>query len=138
MAGPHQSLGTLEVSTAPDLLVELDGAARVPLLPLAYLVLVAPASHPDDPASILIEWTAAIAERPIPGSKIWRAAIEAHITQPTAHPRESSVQHQLRKSLERLPHIATWWRWVATGWTAWPSPARRPPNRRPWWLSTLP
>jgi len=59
---------------------QIDGADRVPLLPHAHMIAVAPGvSHDersDDPVYVFIEWAPGMVERPYPGSAIWRAVLE--------------------------------------------------------------
>lgn len=107
---------------ALELLRRYDGAERVPLLPFAQLVAIAPQAREDEPTGVEIVWASGSVEHPVPGSSLWRAALERYLAEPErGDPADSILRAQVRHSLERYPDLETWWRWVRSGWTAPPS-----------------
>lgn len=118
---------------ALELLQRYDGAERVPALPYARLVAIAPQAREDDPVDVTIVWGPGpeAVERPFPGSTLWRAALERRLAQP---PRQEAADRVLRaqiaRSMERFPDLDTWWHWLRTAWTAPPKPEEDGTRRR--------
>jgi len=110
-----------------------DGAERIPLLPYARLITIAPADREGDPTVVAIHWTLGQVEHPIPGSSLWRAVLRQRLEQPPSDdPAESLLRAQIEHSLARYPDLETWWHWLRTGWTA-PPVVEAPRKHRPWW-----
>ena len=60
-------------------------------------------------------------DRPIPGSTLWRAAVERRLADPSGGgPAEEILRRQLRESLERFPSLEVYWEWVRSGWRSAP------------------
>lgn len=120
-----------------ELVRQYDGAERVPALPSARLVSVAPATRNADPVLVAIEWVPGVVERPAPGSSLWRAALAARLAEPSRDtPDDALVREQIEQSLARFPDLESWWHWVRTGWLAAPHvDSVRPawPEGSPWW-----
>jgi len=123
-----------EQRDAAEVRRELDGLARVPLLPLARVVISAPSADPDEPAAVIIEWRQGVVERATPGSAIWRAALQRQLAEPARNdPADAIVRGQMQRSLARFPDMESWFALVRTGWLVAPTaPPARPPRRR-WW-----
>ncbi len=124
-AGPPDTPSGL----SSEQLRSLDGVDRVPLLSSALEVIVGPRTHPDEPAFVIIEWVPGRVEHPIPGSSLWRAAIELELAKLSESndpngPVGRTLSEQLRQTLRRWPDLETWWLWLRTGWLA-------PPRRAP-------
>lgn len=119
---------------ALDLLRRHDGAERIPRLPFAQLITIAPAAAADDPVHVTIIWGPGNVEQPFPGSSLWRAVLDRHLREPRPGPptpAEPVLRAQIERSLERFPDLDTWWQWLRTGWTAPPTPeSERKPGRR--------
>ncbi len=120
-----------------DLIRRHDGAERVPLLPMAELIIVSPSSDPDQPPDVAIQWNPERLEQPIPGSALWRAVLERRLGAPPnpQDPADRVVRLQIERSLLRFPSLESWWSWLRSGWSAPPrvppEPAR--PRRLGWW-----
>jgi hypothetical protein len=94
-----------------------EGRERIPLLPSARLVLVAPSRHRDTPVLVAIEWSPGVWERPLPGSSLWRAALTGHLArQVSGGPAGAVVRAQIEDSLTRFPDLECWWAWLRAGW----------------------
>jgi hypothetical protein len=110
----------------------------VALLPHARVVVSAPSLDPDEPAMVVIEWEAGVTERAVPGSALWRAALERHLAQPgNSGPENRIVREQIQRALARLPSIEAWFDWPRSGWLMPPHQEDEPhPRRRhrPWCL----
>jgi hypothetical protein len=102
----------------------LDGVERVPVLPFAHMLAVAPAVEPDDPAYVFIEWTPGQVERPIPGSALWRAALNEYLaTADPSEPQAPQLRMAVAQSLAHFPSLEAWFRWRDHD--------RRPPREPP-------
>ncbi len=114
---------------------ELDGEERVPLLPQAHMVALAPPMDGRDPVYVDVEWAPGHIELPTPGSAVWRAVLDAYLA--TDHPdqvQEAVVRIVVRESRDRFPSLDSWFRWR--------DEERRPSRERPadsertrWWTS---
>lgn len=112
-----------------DLVRQYDGVERIPLLPLARFVTLAPSTDPGQPVDVTIEWAPDRIEKPLPGSALWRAVLEGRLGRPMSRdPLERLVRRQIIASLDRYPDLETWWAGLRTGWTA-PPPPDRPRER---------
>jgi len=110
---------------------QYDGIERIPFLPDAEFITVAPSTSVDDPVDVTIEWAPGHIEKPLPGSALWRAVLESRLAPPaTPDPADRLIRHQILGSLARFPDLETWWAWIRTGWTAPPKPASRPRRDR--------
>lgn len=112
-----------------DELVRLhDGAERVPLLPWAELLIVAPSADPQLPPEVAIRWSSERIEQPIPGSALWRAVLQQRLAAAPdpGDPSDRIVRDQIERSLERFPSLESWWSWIRSGWSAPPPPAVAP------------
>ncbi|MDE3151236.1 MAG: hypothetical protein KGL93_03220 [Gemmatimonadota bacterium] len=91
---------------------EMDGAERVPLLARAHMVALAPPVEGSEPVYVYVEWTPGQIERPVPGSAVWRAVLDAYLAvdHPT-QPQESLVRAAVRASRDRFPSLEHWFRW---------------------------
>ena len=108
---------------ALELLRRYDGAERIPHLPFAQVVLIAPAAGEDDPVHVEIVWSPGAIEHPFPGSSLWRAVLRRHVERPSnGDPRDRVLREQIQRSLQRSPDLESWWHWLRTGWTAPPRP----------------
>ena len=115
-ADPHAETA----ARAQELLRRHDGAELVPLLESARLIAVAPAQERDAPVYVEILWARGL-DRPIPGSTLWRAAVERRLAEPSGGgPAEEILRRQLRESLERFPSLEVYWEWVRSGWRSAP------------------
>jgi len=111
---------------AQALLRRHDGAELVPRLHEARFIAVAPAREPDAPVYVEIAWIHGL-DHPIPGSALWRAAIEYRLTELSSGRRDAEIlRREMRDSLERFPSLESYWEWVRSGW-------RSAPTRLPRW-----
>jgi hypothetical protein len=124
---------------ALELLQRHDGAERVPALPYARLITIAPTAREDDPVHVAIDWGSGAIEQPFPGASLWRAVLERRLAEPPHEdPADRVLRAQIQHSVERFPDLETWWHWLRTGWTAPPEPeaerkGRRAERRGAWW-----
>jgi len=111
---------------AQELLRRHDGADLALRLDEARIIAIAPALEPDAPVYVEIVWADRL-DHPIPGSTLWRSAIERRLAQPAGDRSDSDVlRRQMRDSLDRFPSLEDYWEWVRTGW-------RSAPTRLPRW-----
>jgi hypothetical protein len=89
---------------------QYEGEDRLPFLPFAYAIAWAPPSPTADdadeePLYVWIEWAPSVAERPYPGSALWRAAL-ARVAA-----RVPSAALAVEDALRRFPDLDSWLRW---------------------------
>ncbi|MGE0353021.1 MAG: hypothetical protein AB7I33_03055 [Gemmatimonadales bacterium] len=107
---------------AASLEAQDEGIQRVPFLPLAHMVTLAPTAGADDPVSVAIFWDRDRIELPFPGSVLWRAALARWLElAPAERPADTTLREQVERSLARYPTAESWWAWVSSGWTAPPA-----------------
>lgn len=108
----------------------IDGQERVPMLPLARLVAVAPGVDVEEPAYVWIEWAPGVVERPYPGSAIWRAALQHLLLRPPVGDlTDRAARLVIAACLERFPTLDTWLYWADHE----RAPATRPEAHRSIW-----
>ena len=104
---------------ARELIERHDGADRVALLPLAWLVTVSPSADTAHPVFVDIVWQPGQRQQPVPGSALWRAALQRRLAElKDPDPLERVLRNQIERSVERFPDLESWWRWLRTGWLA--------------------
>jgi hypothetical protein len=124
MDRPDSSSDTSET----ELVRRYDGTERIPLLPLAELIIVSPSADPQLPPDVAIRWNAERLEQPIPGSALWRAVLERRLAAAPdpGDPADRIVRDQVVRCLERFPSLESWWSWVRSGWSAPPPVVPKP------------
>ncbi|HTS87880.1 MAG TPA: hypothetical protein VMG41_05265 [Gemmatimonadales bacterium] len=102
-----------------ELLERYDGTERIPFLPNALYITTAPHADPAHPVYVEIAWGPGAPEKPIPGSALWRAALERRLEElQDEDPGDVLLRRQIEQSLERYPSLEAWWKWLRTGWLA--------------------
>lgn len=90
----------------------LEGEERIPLLSAAEVIAVS-AGAGDEPPYVFICWTADIAERPYPGTALWRAAMGRYLASPVRNvAAEDIIRPLVESALARFDSLETWLRWM--------------------------
>jgi len=90
----------------------IEGEDRIPLLSAAEVIAVS-AGAGDEPPYVFICWSAEIAERPYPGTAIWRAAIERYLASPVRNAAaEEIIRPLVASSLARFDSLEAWLHWM--------------------------
>jgi hypothetical protein len=90
-----------------------EGSERVPLLPWARWVALAPSADSDAPVAVWIEWVPGLAEHPLPGSALWRAVLTTYLEReaPSSDAAFSAIRQAVETDLGRFPSLERWLDW---------------------------
>lgn len=113
----------------------LEGEERISLLPAAEVIAVSAGSG-DEPPYVFICWTAEIAERPYPGTALWRAAVERYLASPARNAAADAIIRPLVESaLARFDSLEAWLRWMDHERPRDADASRKTPAtvEGPWW-----
>lgn len=122
-AAPHETLSP----RVDDITVDECDA----LLRSARLIVLSPSGDEEAPVDVALYWLRDRPYFPLPGSTLWRTALQRWLRQPSnGSPEDGVIRTEVERSLVRFPSIESWWDALRSGWTrpTW-LPVRRPDAR---------